>query len=99
MNEKLIELAERRIALVARAETQRQDLLQALAPWRRPLRMLEKGAEAVSSLRKHPEMLAGLVVFLAVLRPWRFVRWLPPGWAIWRFARFALRAKKIVAGF
>jgi hypothetical protein len=99
MNEKLIELAERRTALIARAEAQRQDLLQALAPWRRPLMLLEKGAEAVSSLKKHPEMAAVLVVFLAVFRPWRFLRWLPPGWAIWRFARFALRAKRIVAGF
>ena len=34
MNAKLIELAERRETLVARAATQRAELSQALAPWR-----------------------------------------------------------------
>lgn len=99
MNEKRIELAERRAALVARAAAQRQDLAQVLAPWRRPIELLEKGAEAVRSLKKHPEAMAGVAILLAVLRPWRFLRWLPSGWAVWRFARVALRAKNILDGF
>jgi hypothetical protein len=99
MNEKLIELAERRAALVARAAAQRQELFQALEPWRRPIGLLERAGEAVRSLKKHPELLAGLGVFLAVLRPWRFARWLPSGLALWRIARLALRAKKMLAGF
>jgi YqjK-like protein len=96
MNTKLIELAERRAALIARADAQRKELSQALAPWRGPLSIMERGAEAIRSVKKHPELLAGLAVFAAVLRPWRLVRWLPPGWAIWRIARLALGAKKLL---
>lgn len=99
MSTKQIELAERRAALIAKSEAQRKELAQALAPWRGPLAVIERGAEAIRSLKNHPELLAGLAVFAAVMRPWRLVRWLPPGWAIWRIARMALGAKKLLTGF
>ena len=98
MNAKLIELAERRAALIAKAEAQRKELSQVLAPWRGPLAIMDRGAEAIRSVKKHPELLAGLTVFAAVLHPWRLVRWLPPGWALWRIARMALGAKKLLTG-
>ena len=99
MNEKRIELAERRAALVASAAAQRQELAQVLVPWRRPIELLEQGAAAVRSHKKHPEAMAGLAILLGILRRWRFLRWLPSGWAVWRFARVALRAKNILDGF
>ena len=80
MNAKLIELAKRRAALIAGAEAQRKELGEAFKAWIRPLAILERGAEAVRSLKSHPELVAGLAVFVALLRPWRLVRWLPPGW-------------------
>src|SRR5512143_2918708 len=43
MNAKLIELAERRTILVARAATQRAELSQALAPWREALAVAHRG--------------------------------------------------------
>ena len=43
MNAKLIELAERRTTLVARAATQRVELSQTLAPWRGSLAMVDRG--------------------------------------------------------
>ena len=98
MSEKLIQLAERRAVLIARAEEERKELSQALAPWGRPLAVMNQGAEAIRSLKKHPELVAGLAVFAAVLRPWRLVRWLPPGWALWRIARVALGAKRLLRG-
>jgi hypothetical protein len=99
MNPKLIELAERKGNLIARAESQRVELAQALAPWRGHLATLERGAKAIRSIKNHPELLAGFVVLAAVLRPWRLVRWLPRGWAVWRIARVALRAKKFLSGW
>ena len=92
MNPKLIELAERRAALVARAERQRAELSQALASCRRPLALADQGLAAARYLQSNPMLLGGVVAFLMALRPWRLVKWLPRGWITWRLARMALGA-------
>jgi len=99
MNPKILELAERRAVLIAEAEAQRRKLSQAFAAWHGPTAILERGTEAIRSLKKHPELLAGLALSAALVRPWRLVRWLPRGWAVWRIARLALGAKRILSGF
>jgi hypothetical protein len=86
MNAKLIELGERRITLVARAATQRAELSQALAPWRRPLAVVDQGWVAVRYLRNHAALLAGVAAFVVPLRPLRLARWLRRGWLVWRMA-------------
>ena len=84
MNMKLIELAERRAMLVARAAIQRSELAQALAPWRRPLAVVDQGVLAVRYLSRHPGLLLGVAGFAAVLRPKRVFGWLRRGWMVWR---------------
>ena len=95
MNTKLIELAERRATLVAKAATQRTELAQALAPWRRPLAVVDQGMLAARYLGRHPELLVGVAVFAAVLRPKRAFGWLRRGWVVWRMA---LAVKRRLSG-
>jgi hypothetical protein len=98
MNTKLIELAERRASLVAKAEAQRAELSRALASWRSPLGMIDQGIAAVRYLKRYPVILAGIVTLAVVVRPWRVVKWLPPGWLMWRAVRVALEAGWILPG-
>jgi len=44
-------------------------------------------------------LLGGVAAFLIGLRPWRLVKWLPPGWLMWRVARMALGAKGVLRGW
>jgi len=98
MNAKMIELAERRAALAAKAAAQREELSQALAHWRAPISVVDQGWAALRYLGKNPMLLGGAVAFLVALRPWRMVKWLPPGWLLWRITRMALGAKGILRG-
>jgi len=87
MNPKLLELAERRATLTARAAAQRAAFSRQLAPWRMPLAVVDQGVAAVRYLKSHPELLAGIVVFVAVVRPRRVMGWLRSGWMVWRMVR------------
>jgi len=91
MNAKLIELAERRKILVARAATQRAELSQALAPWREALAVVDRGLVAVRYIRSYAALLAGVAAFVAPLRPLRLARWLRRGWLVWSMARVVKR--------
>ena len=95
MNAKLIELAERRTILVARAATQRAELSQALAPWREALAVVDQGLVAVRYIRSHAALLVGVAAFVVPLRPWRMAKWLRRGWLVWRMA---LAVKRILPG-
>ena len=95
MNAKLIELAERRTTLVARAATQRAELSQALGPWSGPLAVVDEGWVAVRYIRNHAALLVGVVAFVAPLRPLRVATWLRRGWLMWRMA---VAVKRILPG-
>ena len=95
MNAKLIELAERRTTLVARAATQRVELSQTLAPWRGSLAVMDEGLVAVRYIRNHAALLAGVVAFVAALRPLRAAKWVRRGWLVWRMA---VAVKRILPG-
>ena len=86
MNAKLIELAERRATLVAKAATQRTELAQTLAPWRAPLAIVDQSVQAARYLGRHPGLVVGAVAFAAVLRPRQVFGWLRRGWVVWRMA-------------
>jgi len=98
MNSKEIELAERRAALVARAAAEREELSNALTSCLKPVAAVQRGLDAARRIWSRPEVIAGAVALLTVLRVWRIARWLPPGWAIWRVARIILGVKRILPG-
>ncbi len=91
MNAKLIELAERRTILVARAATQRAELSQALAPWREALAVAHRGWVAMRYIRSHGSLLMGVAAFVAPFGPWRAAKWLRRGWLVWNMARLMKR--------
>jgi hypothetical protein len=86
MNAKLIELAELRAELMARAAIQRAELRQELASWRSPFTMVDQGLQMVSYIRNHVLLVVGVATLIAPLRPWRAVKWLQRGWLLWRMA-------------
>ena len=96
MNAKLMELAERRTTLVARATTERVELSQTSAPWRASLAMVDEGFVAMRYIRNHAALLVGVAAFVVPLRPLRVARWLRRGWVVWRMA---VAVKRIVRGF
>ena len=91
MNAKLIELGEHRATLVARAATQRAEVSQALAHWRKALAVADGGWAAVRYLRSHAALLAGVAACVVPLRPLRVARWLRRGWRAWSMARVVKR--------
>jgi hypothetical protein len=95
MNAKLIQLAERRTTLVARAATQRVELSQTLAPWHGSLAMVDEGLMAIRFIRNHAALVVGVAAFVVPFRPLRLARWLRRGWVVWRMA---VTVKRIVRG-
>jgi hypothetical protein len=87
MSAKLLELAQRRAMLSARAAGQRAELEQALAPVRKTLAVVDKGIAAALYLRRNPVLFAGAVACVAVFRPRRTFTWLRRGWMVWRTVR------------
>jgi hypothetical protein len=60
MNAKLIQLAELRAELVARAAILRAELSQELTSWRSPFTMVDQGLQMVSYIRSHVYLLVGV---------------------------------------
>ncbi len=99
MNAKLIELAERRATLVARAKIQRADLSRVLASWGSPLGVIDRGMAAVHYLKRYPVIVAAVVSAAVIFRPWRVMKWVPPGWLVWRVVKVALGAGHFLPAF
>ncbi len=91
MNAKLIELAERRTALVARVATQRAELSQALAHWHGPLTVVDRSLEAAHYIRSHASLLVGALALVVPLGRWRLAKWLRRGWLVWSIGRVVKR--------
>jgi len=91
MNNKRIQLAERRAALVAKAANQRMELTEAFAPLHALLMIADKGLQTLRSLAQHPVLLAGAVALAVAVRPKRWLFVLENGWLVWRLALAAKR--------
>ena len=87
MNNRLIELAERRERLVAKIAMQRGELANHAAPWKGVCAIADKGIAAARFLRRHPGLVAGAVGLLVALRPRRTLTWLGRGWSLWKVAQ------------
>jgi hypothetical protein len=87
MNDKLIQLAERRERLVAQAATQRIALAQNLEPWRIPLARVDLGLAALRFFKHHPAWLVSGGVLFAAIQPSRAIKWLRRGWMAWQMLR------------
>lgn len=93
MRGRLLELAERRARLVARAQADRESVARLLAATDGfssiAASVVRMARGALNQALQHPLFAAaGLLVFL-VLRPRRAIAWLAKGWSLWRLFRSA----------
>jgi hypothetical protein len=77
-------LAARRAALVARIETQRNELNRTFGPVRVPLAALDRSMRGMRFLRDHPILVGVLSAGLMVIRPRGTGKWLRRGWMVWQ---------------
>jgi len=91
MNAKLIELAEYRKSLVARAATQRAELSRLLTPWRQGWAVMDLGWGAVRFIRSYGPLLAGIATFVAPFGSGRMGKWVRRGLMAWSMARVVMR--------
>ena len=87
MNKKLTHLAQRREHLVALAAAQRTKLTQNMEPWRARLALADRGVAVYQTIRRHPSLLLGAALAIALLRKQPAGKWLSRGWAIWQISR------------
>jgi hypothetical protein len=86
MNEKMIELMERRDKLLARVAVQRDELADIGLQLHSPLSLVDKGVAVARFLRFHPLLVAGVAALLVIRR--RSVAdlvWV--GWSAWKVIR------------
>jgi hypothetical protein len=88
------DLAAKRQRLVAKAAVQRVELAHQIQPWRARLAVADKGVSIVRMVGRHPLLLAGAAMLLAVWRPRRTVKVLQYGWVAWQLVR-ELRAQPL----
>ncbi len=87
MSRTLIRLAERRNQLVARAAAQRMVLTHNLENLRAPLALADQGLAVLRYVWRHPLLLAGSALLLAIWRPRFTGKWLSRGWMVWQIGR------------
>jgi hypothetical protein len=86
MNEKMIELMERRDKLLARVATQREELADIGTQLHGPLSLADKGVAVARFLRFHPLLIAGVAaLFLFRRRNVADLIWV--GWSAWKVLR------------
>jgi hypothetical protein len=98
MNLKLIDLAERRATLIAKAAAQREEISRLLTSWSRPLAVADRGWEMIRRFAGHPAFLAWAAALLLGVGPRRTLKWLRQGLWVLRLARVGLVAKKSLFG-
>jgi hypothetical protein len=88
------ELAAKRQRLIAKVAVQRVELAHQMQPWRERMAVADKGISVVRTAGRHPLLLAGAALLLAVWRPRRTVKVLQYGWLAWQLVR-ELRAQPL----
>lgn len=87
MNGRLTRLGERRRQLVVKAAAQRTMLAHDLEPWRARLALVDQGAAMLRRVGRHPVLIVGGILLLAIWRPRRAGKWLNRGWLAWQLGR------------
>ncbi len=87
MNERMLELRQRRGELLARIDTQRGQLAEIASSWERPLALADRGVSVLRFLRGHP-LLVGGAVALGVLRRRGVAGLFKRAWQVWKSYRY-----------
>jgi hypothetical protein len=89
--ERLIELAERRTRLQARAQAEREALASTIEHVDQVAGLVQRLRVIVDEVRSRPWIVGGGVALLFALKPRRALGWLAKGWSAWRMYRGAER--------
>ena len=87
MNERMLELRQRRGELRARIDAQRGQLAEIASTWEKPLALADQGVSILRFLRGHPLLVAG-VVSLVVLRGRGLAGLFGRAWQVWKGYRY-----------
>lgn len=87
MNERLLEVRQRRGELLRIIAAQRETLAESVTRWQYPLAMLDKGWSVAGNLRRHP-LLVTAVAALLVARRRSLAGALKWGLVVWRGYRY-----------
>ena len=68
MNDRMFALRQRRIALLARIDTQRDQLAGSATKWKRQLALADQGMAILRFFRAHPLLVAGVSAVVVVRR-------------------------------
>lgn len=68
MNERMLELRQRRGELLARIDAQRGQLAGIASTWEGPLALADRGVSVLRFLRGHPLLVAGAVALIVLRR-------------------------------
>ncbi|WP_407899719.1 YqjK family protein [Ferrigenium sp. UT5] len=92
MNERLLEIRQRRGALLGMIAAQRAALAESACRWQSPLAALDRGISGARYLRQHPWFVAGIVGVLVIRRHSisTAIKW---GWVAWRGYRYWVEMK------
>lgn len=94
MNDKQIQLAQRREQLINQIAYQRSLLAVAVEPLQTPLHIADKGVRVYRYLTRKPLLLAGAAALVAATRPKRWLLLLENGLLIWQLVSAARRGFK-----
>lgn len=84
IREKLLALRERRGALIAQAERQREELNVMVVRAEAATAWIDRARAVVSRARAHPLWIAAGVALFVALRPRKALKWLVTGVSLWR---------------
>lgn len=94
MNERLLEVRQRRGELLRTISAQRELLTESAASWRYPLSVLDKGWAVARYMRSHPLPVAA-VVALVVIRRHSLAGAVKWGLVVWRGYRYLDAIKSV----
>ncbi len=93
MNEWMVEIAQRRAVLVARAAAQREEIGRLVRPWQASFALADRGLALLRRLRGHPLLLTLGVALLARFGSGRLGVWAGRIWTAWQLYRSLQRLR------
>ena len=91
MNRRLAAIETKRARLLERAARDRENLVQTLQSWARPLGFIDRCLGAVRFVVSRPPILAGAMLVFALLRPRSAFKWAQRAFGLWQSYRWLAR--------
>lgn len=94
MSRRFDQLSARHSNLLAQCAVQRRQLGESAEEIEHELGRLDRGVAAVRRVLRHPAMIGGAIVVVALIGPKRLLRWTTKGLMLYSTARSVLRLRR-----